>query len=44
MEKRLSVARNKLENEKKEVSNVYLEVRFKNISHISTAYKKKIGY
>lgn len=44
MEKRLSVARDKLENEKKKVSDVYLEVGFKNISHFSTAYKKKYGY
>ena len=44
MEKRLSVARNKLENEKKKVSDVYLEVGFKNISHFSTAYKKRFGY
>ncbi len=44
MEKRLDVARNKLENERKKVSDVYLEVGFKNISHFSTAYKKKFGY
>ena len=44
MEKRLAVAQNKLLNENKKVSEVYLEVGFKNISHFSTAYKKKYGY
>lgn len=44
MEKRLNVAQDKIENEKKKVSEVYLEVGFKNISHFSTAYKKKFGY
>lgn len=44
MEKRLNVAQDKIEKEKKKVSDVYLEVGFKNISHFSTAYKKKFGY
>ena len=44
MEKRLNVAQYKLQNEKRKVSDVYLEVGFKNISHFSTAYKKKFGY
>lgn len=43
MEKRLNVARGKLLNENKTVSDVYLEVGFKNISHFSTAYKKQFG-
>lgn len=44
MDKRLNVAQNKLVNENKTVSEVYLEVGFKNISHFSTAYKRKFGY
>ena len=44
MEKRLNVAQYKLVNEKKKVSDVYLEVGFKNISHFSTAYKRQFGY
>lgn len=44
MEKRLTVAQDKLLNENKTVSEVYLEVGFKNISHFSTAYKKRFGY
>ena len=44
IEKRLKVAQEKLLHEKKKVSEVYLEVGFKNLSHFSTAYKKKFGY
>lgn len=44
MEKRLNVAQDKLLHEKKKVSEIYLEVGFKNISHFSTAYKRKFGY
>ena len=44
MEKRLIVAQDKLQNENKKVSDVYLEVGFKNISHFSTAYKRRFGY
>ncbi|MCC8171403.1 MAG: AraC family transcriptional regulator [Parabacteroides sp.] len=44
MEKRLNVAQDKLLHEHRKVSEVYLEVGFKNISHFSTAYKKKFGH
>lgn len=44
MDKRLNVAQDKLVNENKKISEVYLEVGFKNISHFSTAYKRKFGY
>lgn len=44
MEKRLNVAQDKLQNENKKVSEVYLEVGFKNISHFSTAFKRQFGY
>lgn len=36
MEKRLNVAQDKLLHEKRKVSEIYLEVGFKNISHFST--------
>lgn len=41
--KRLEVAYNKLKNEKKKVSDVYVEVGFKNLSHFYTAFKKQYG-
>lgn len=44
MKKRLDIARDKLLHENKKVSDVYLEVGFKNISHFSSAYKKQFGY
>ena len=44
MEKRLKAAQDKLNNEQKKVSDVYLEVGFKNFSHFSTAFKKQFGY
>ena len=44
IEKRLKVAYEKLRNENKKVSDVYLEVGFKNLSHFSTAFKKQFGY
>lgn len=44
MEKRLNVAQDKLLHEKRKVSEIYLEVGFKNISHFSTAYKRRFGY
>lgn len=44
MEKRLKVAYDKIKNEKKRVSDVYLEVGFKNFSHFSSAFKKQFGY
>lgn len=43
MEKRLKVAHDKIRNEKRKVSDVYLEVGFKNLSHFSSAYKKQFG-
>jgi AraC family transcriptional regulator, exoenzyme S synthesis regulatory protein ExsA len=44
IEKRLKVAQDKIRNEKKKVSDVYLEVGFKNLSHFSSAFKRKFGY
>ena len=44
IEKRLEKANNKLLNENKKVSDVYLEVGFKNLSHFSSAYKKQFGH
>ncbi len=44
MDKRLKEAHHKIHNENKKVSDVYLEVGFKNLSHFSTAYKKQFGY
>lgn len=43
MEKRLKVAHEKIQVENRKVSEVYLEVGFKNLSHFSTAYKKQFG-
>jgi len=43
MTKRLKVAHDKLGSENKKVSDVYLEVGFKNLSHFSSAYKKQYG-
>lgn len=44
IEKRLKVAHDKIRNEQKKVSDVYLEVGFKNLSHFSSAFKKQFGY
>jgi AraC-like DNA-binding protein len=44
IEKRLKMAYDKIKNEKKRVSDVYLEVGFKNFSHFSAAFKKQFGY
>jgi len=44
IEKRLKVAHNKIRLENGKVSDVYLEVGFKNLSHFSSAYKKLYGY
>jgi len=44
IEKRLKMAFDKIRNEKKRVSDVYLEVGFKNFSHFSAAFKKQYGY
>ena len=43
MDKRLKVAHDKIRNERRKVSDVYLEVGFKNLSHFSSAYKKQYG-
>ena len=43
MKKRLNVAHDKIQHENKKVSDVYLEVGFKNLSHFSSAYKKQYG-
>ena len=44
IEKRLKEAFNKLRVENKKVSDVYLEVGFKNLSHFSSSFKKQFGY
>ena len=43
IEKRLKVAHDKIRNENIKVSDVYLAVGFKNLSHFSSAYKKQYG-
>jgi len=44
IEKRLKVACDKIKNENRRISDVYLEVGFKNLSHFSSAFKKQFGY
>ena len=44
IEKRLKIAHDKIHSDNERVSDVYLEVGFKNLSHFSTAYKKQFGY
>jgi AraC family transcriptional regulator, exoenzyme S synthesis regulatory protein ExsA len=44
IEKRLKVAHEKIRNENRKVSDVYLEVGFKNLSHFSSAFKKQYGH
>ncbi|MDP4270128.1 MAG: AraC family transcriptional regulator [Bacteroidota bacterium] len=44
IDKRLKVAYDKLRNENIKVSDVYLEVGFKNLSHFSSAFKKQFGF
>lgn len=44
IEKRLRVAFDKIRNGNKKVSDVYLEVGFKNFSHFSSAFKKQFGF
>ncbi len=44
IQKRLQVAYEKLKNEDKKVSDVYVEVGFKNLSHFYSAFKKQFGY
>jgi len=43
IEKRLNVASDKIQHENRRISDVYLEVGFKNLSHFSNAYKKQFG-
>lgn len=42
--KRLEIAYEKLQNENKKVSDVYVEVGFKNLSHFYTAFKRQYGF
>lgn len=44
IEKRLETAYDKIVNENKKISDVYLEVGFKNFSHFSTIFKKHYGH
>lgn len=44
IEKRLKIAHDKILIDKVRVSDIYLEVGFKNLSHFSTAYKKQFGF
>ncbi|WP_421825747.1 helix-turn-helix domain-containing protein [Larkinella sp.] len=41
--KRLEVAHQQLKEEAREVSDIYLNLGFKSLSHFSTAFKKKFG-
>lgn len=43
VQRRLQKAKDMLINEKKSVTDVYMEVGFKNFSHFSTAFKKQFG-
>jgi hypothetical protein len=43
IQKRLAAAHDKLRDEGRSVSDVYVEVGFKNLSHFSTAFKKQFG-
>ena len=42
--KRLQVAYEKLQDENKKISDIYVEVGFKNLSHFYSAFKKQFGY
>lgn len=44
IKKRLEVAYNLLFEQNRKVSDIYLEVGFKNLSHFSTAFKQKYGF
>lgn len=44
IKKRLEVAYEKLQNEDTKISDVYLDVGFKNLSHFYAAFKKQYGY
>lgn len=43
IQKRLDAAHEMLRNEGKKVTDVYMEVGFKNLSHFSSAFKKQFG-
>jgi AraC-like DNA-binding protein len=44
IQKRLEAAQEKIRNGNKKISDVYVEVGFKNLSHFSKAYKETFGY
>jgi AraC-like DNA-binding protein len=44
IQKRLEVAHDKIRNENKKASDVYLETGFKSLSHFSTAFKRQYGF
>lgn len=44
IEKRINVAHDKIVNENGKVSDVYIEVGFKNLSHFSKVYKETFGH
>lgn len=44
IQKRLEVAYNKIQNEGKKASDVYVEVGFKNVSHFYHAFKRQFGF
>ena len=44
IQKRLKIAKEKLNHEGKKISEVYMEVGFKNRSHFTTAFRKYYGY
>lgn len=44
MNKRLHIAHEKIQEQNKKASDVYVEVGFKNLSHFYTAYKKLFGF
>jgi len=44
IEKRLTVARDIIQNEHRRISDAYIEVGFKNLSHFSSAFKRQFGY
>jgi AraC-like DNA-binding protein len=44
IQKRLEAAHDKIRNNGKKVSDVYLEVGFKNLSHFSRVFKQQFGY
>lgn len=44
IERRLKAALDKITNDNQKISDVYLEVGFKNLSHFSSAFKKQYGY